>query len=109
MKTVEGNKLIAEFMGFDIDFDRNNPDSKNLTIPSELKDYNFDNGYSGYKFHTSWDWLMPVLKKISQALFSEFSDSVRNQWKMIESPTLYNIEHVYKQAVEFIKWYNENK
>lgn len=58
------------------------------------------------KYHSSWDWLIPVLKKISETLYSDFAGVVRDQWQMIDTPTKYPMEDVYTQAVEFIKWYN---
>lgn len=36
---IEGNRLIAEFDGYDIHM-------------------------NGYQYHSSWDWLMPVVEKI---------------------------------------------
>ena len=45
MKNIENNKLIAEFMEIDqVDIDTYEDTEGNL------------------KYHTSWDWLMPVIK-----------------------------------------------
>ena len=67
---VEGNRLIAEFMGY--------------TIPQYRPYYNYPSEYpyrlqpykkvhphirlmpDQLKYHSSWDWLMPVLEKISR-------------------------------------------
>lgn len=56
---MENNKLIAEFMELQI---------------NSYGDYNIDKEIMGFdmivcsltdtKFHTSWDWLMPVAQKI---------------------------------------------
>ena len=64
---IEGNKLIAEFMG--------------LNYEDVVKDiwYNYQQlGYrnsdfmnfpENYKFyHSSWDWLMPVVEKIKNTM-----------------------------------------
>ena len=54
-------------------------------------------------YHTSWDWLMPVLKKINLKL----NPDTYGAWRMINRPTEYNIEEVYAQVVKFIKQYND--
>ena len=83
---MEGNKLIAEFM---------QKGSKSLGI------YDFDGCHyrlDELKFHSSWDWLMPVLKKINLQL----NPDNYNYWRMINRPTEYDIENVYAQVVHFI-------
>ena len=80
--TTENNKRIAEFMGYVYE-----DDTPSLELPP---------------YHMSWDWIMPVLKKIN----SEISPNTRGLWRMIINPTEYDIENVYAQVVEFIKEYN---
>ena len=53
MNTQENNKLIAEFMGII-------PNEAGVYHVSEHKGYSLEN----LLYHTSWDWLMPVLKKM---------------------------------------------
>lgn len=65
------------------------------------------------QYHTSWDWLMPAIKKAQgiayeKMTFAEYDD-YRNQWKMIENPSKYPIENVSQQLAEFIQWYNQNQ
>ena len=95
------NKLMAEFMGAEYD--------KGTMYGSTAGDYIFSDGriYLGHelKYHTSWDWLMPVLKKINLKL----NPSNYGEWRMINRPTEYNIEDSYAQAVQFIKKYNDGK
>ena len=61
IETIEGNELIAEFMGVDTKFsDELYKDSRSVLR------YLIDNKskYDGLLFHSSWDWLMPVVEKI---------------------------------------------
>ena len=84
MNNQENNKLIAEFLGY------------------KLKPCNND---KYYKFNSSWDWLMPVVKKIKDSnytsvkMISPINNSVINP----------HIEDAYKAVIQFIKWHNENK
>jgi hypothetical protein len=89
MKTLERNKLIAEFMG----------------VYNYNSEWTEEANAEQYKYHTSWDWLMPVLKKINLKLTPQNYD----EWRMISKPTEYTIESVHNQAVQFIKLHNENK
>jgi hypothetical protein len=55
---INGNKLIATFMGWDEENDQ-----YPSNIPDEIWGNFFDNEI---KYLTSWDWLMPVVEKISR-------------------------------------------
>ena len=75
----------------------------------EEQDYCF---VEDLKFNSSWDWLMPVVKKIREVIntelnFSDFDDQRGYDQRL--NPYNYDIDSIYKGAVEFIKWYNENK
>ncbi len=87
------NKMIAEFMQI-----KNT--GLSIYAPSE------------YKYHTSWDWLMPVVEKI-QKLYEECMD-YNNQmpedyyYKVLDKGISTPREIIYKAVVEFIKQYNNN-
>ena len=88
---MKDNKLIAEFMGWDIE--------SLSTIPSNLHPSNLEldnDEVLEYKFHTSWDWLMPVAEKI------ERMDMCDVTWTAV----YFDREREYKQVVEFIKRYS---
>lgn len=92
MDTVIKNIMLDKFMGNDVvnDLQMSRPNGGAIF-------------FSDLQYHTSWDWLMPVLKKINLIGINE------DEWKMIICPTKYPIEKVYEQATQFIEWYNENK
>ena len=141
MSTAENNKLIAEFMGVSIednniivDFDKH-PNNFHHTLcvfegVANSPIYELDERV--FKFHCSWDWLMPVVEKILEGTHDN-SFKIGNKWCFVRlyhaesnysnldcgsyegdyfenSKIKYNrtIDCVYKAVVEFIKWYNEN-
>jgi hypothetical protein len=98
---MESNRLIAEFMGWNIQ----NP----TTIPTNLhlSNLELDNGeVMELKFNTSWDWLMPVVKRIVSDV--EFDVGYENEYRehLMDVVPFANIEDVYEAVVEFIK--NQN-
>ena len=88
---MKDNKLIAEFMGF-------HRTEKGYIMGG------FGDGTFGLAeelhFHTSWDWLMPVIDKCYQEHMSKH---------IAEAVMTCNINEAYKVVVEFIKEYNDNK
>tara|TARA_R110002020_G_scaffold70385_7_gene182657 strand:+ start:3045 stop:3365 length:321 start_codon:yes stop_codon:yes gene_type:complete len=104
----ENNKLIAEFMGYK--FYNNLPQQRNgYQLPK-------DKGTAIYlaystselQYHTSWDWLMPVVEKIDD-MFGE-DDSVDNGINRVHNAVLtFDINQVYGHVVDFINEYNKNK
>jgi hypothetical protein len=68
-------------------------------------------GLDKLEFHTSWDWLMPVVRKIVEISCNENEDAFLSDeyTSILETTPLAIIEDTYKAVVEFIKWYNENK
>lgn len=119
---IEGNKLIAEFMGAIITqcysyiediqdgleyyFSKENAPEDRLRYSS-----------SGIKYHSSWDWLMSVVEKIESLGYSSEIYCIggfENRLQFFSggvSPVKsrcfkLKIEAVYYTVVEFIKWYN---
>ena len=84
---MNDNKLIGDFMGVVFHDDEN-------------QYYNADGLHIGntLQYHTSWDWLMPVLMKISDML------------EATHYPLYRSIDEAYDEAVKFIKEQsNDNK
>ena len=122
---LEGNKLIAEFMGLEI-----------ITDGISW----FDTSYKPLgKYNSSWDWIMPVVEKIEPLGFSVSINNgncsilfynndnyvVRTAYNedghfisrylpedydryilVSEKETITKIESVWKSVIEFIKWHN---
>ena len=112
MNTQENNRLIAEFMGYLLDDKEGvywiETDEKYGVPPEDLE------------YHTSWDWLMPVVEKIER----EYMYAVQSCWEhciidkagentedfeRIEVDSSDKLSATYGAVVEFIKWYNQNK
>lgn len=93
MNTQENNKLIAEFMGII-------PNEAGVYYVSEHKGYSLEN----LLYHTSWDWLMPVVEKILDISFQDEGDA--EDFYSIRD-CMPDINHTYKAIVEFINQYNK--
>ena len=120
MNTTENNKIIVEFMKWDI-----------------LNDMTYSKATKGkwieldkLKFHSNWNWLMEVVEKIeslgyrtltenecfmiTKSKLSSFDVRSKDDYSTIFSDN-YEINHyggskkenVYNACVEFIKYYNE--
>ena len=93
-KILEGNKLIQEFM--------------------EVDAFEYDswkvNQLTEGLYHSSWDWLMPIWKKIVDIGDSLMSQERNLYFKEI-THGLYicDIQVVWSGIVEFIEWYNQSK
>lgn len=84
---MSNNKLIAEFMGAD-------PDKKIF----------FHTGQEVYFYHTSWDWLMPVVIEC----FNRFSNTdTTDHMRLNDALLTCNINELYESVVEFIKAQNK--
>lgn len=74
----------------------------------------------GLKYHTSWNWLMPVVEKIDQILPDDsfvLIEYNRCIIPVLEAEEPFDIDFVcntrleatYRAAVEFIRWHSEEK
>jgi hypothetical protein len=89
----ENNKLIAEFMGAYFD-------DKGMTRLCG-RFHTFRVNTLNLKYHTSWDWLMPVIKKIQD---KHLENPELDYWCVDEIRlAVPNIQQVYYLVVEFIK------
>lgn len=119
---LNGNTLIAVFMGGEFRTDLpftytkegwvNTPANDNMQIAQ-----NYD-----LKYHSSWDWLMPVVEKIEDLDDKFYFVKIHSGGCFIHpinNTKAYNvkqyqagkskIEMVYATVVEFIEWYNKHQ
>jgi hypothetical protein len=115
MKTIEeNNQLIAEFLGSVYKADNEgiygyyfqNPFAKDWEIGYQADDL---------QFHTSWDWLMPVVEKIEVmgylVTISTYGCNIQEE-KTAVSVTGFiadetKLEATYQAVTEFINWYKK--
>ena len=120
---IEGNKLIAEFMGLVA----NTHDSGRTYAVGDT--YLIDghicaHDWQSLKYHLSWDWLMPVVEKIEELHCGNFHFYIVDNECDIAFSSLYDpnfeeynapnfsqkegnkLTSTWCAVVEFIKWYN---
>ena len=69
---LEGNKIIAEFMGLTV-YEKRYPRNHGIGAPEN--NYDKDCILEKLKYHKSWDVLMPVVEKIeSKGLYVKIDD-----------------------------------
>lgn len=114
---IEFNKLIAEFMG---GYDHGG----SFNFGADNDKYNLPQwaDYKELQYHSSWDWLMPVVEKIQDtpAIIFEYTFSLipfcrimyvpkNGAHKYFISPQsneITGIEAVCDCILQFIQWYN---
>ena len=109
---LEGNKLIAEFMGIKTKVYSDRPSIV-------YYDYNgFMNSTDQMEYHSSWDWLMPVVQKIETMdscrykiiLHFEIAfiddTATRPDSSVIRASGNNRLETAYNMVIKFIQWYN---
>jgi hypothetical protein len=111
MKT--DNQLIVEFMGGQLiseELYNKIPIPPNqIIIEKTCRKY-----LQELEYHTSWDWLMTVVEKISKD-YSWYQSNDSGEWQVLINIADVNIvdndlfKVTYKAVVEYIKWYNQQK
>jgi len=96
---MKNNKLIAEFMGYQV------VDSPKVINGENFFEYLDKNGVYTYcesllRYNDKWDWLMPVVEKILDLSFQDDGDA--EDFYSIRD-CVPDINHTYKAVVEFIE------
>jgi hypothetical protein len=108
------NALIAEFMGWKKHPKHNDcmiNKNKDRILPYWCE-YNMEIPLNELNYSQSYDWLMPVIKKIKSFGHSNKPNSIEFlSWYMNMDYIIieFDINKIYLACVEYIKWYNKNK
>lgn len=100
-ESLEGNKLIAEFMGYDY--------KTGITPSGSWQRFfkrggSFEDSFPYAEYHTSWNALMPVARKA--ALYVKVDDEgQRLQEAIFQALRLFDIGKLYTAVLQFIVWY----
>jgi hypothetical protein len=115
MTQAEGNKLIAEFDGY-VYFPN---DTLNSIKGVYRKEDRMPMLANHFKYHSSWDWLMPVVEKIEDLgnygveihlkSCNIFEASIDQSDLCIEGHFETKKESIWQAVVQFIQWYNNQK
>jgi hypothetical protein len=113
---TENNKLIAEFLGFQLQTDPNKRWYNQYFVKDTLEKP-YSNRIEILHFDTDWNWLIVAVEKIeSMNYYVDIMNkavSINNDEYMIVdlSGKDFNtkIEAVYTAVVEFIKFYNQTQ
>ena len=115
MTIIEGNKLIAEFMGWEKSPYPNTPDK--LYRDDDKNEKQLSIHVSQLLYHSSWDWLMPVVDKIGNKII-KYNLTPNNVIFRVEEDDSFDVvvktngnllNATWEACVQFIQWYNENK
>lgn len=129
---LEGNKLIAEFMGAELMSDTSliddDPKMKYWMYKDPIHHKSRIHAADKIRYHTSWDWLMPVVEKIEgievdgyngawklnldpwEVQFIDYTDESHDSVVSItrsDFDTL--IEATWQAVVQFIQWFNNTQ
>lgn len=92
-KIIEGNLLIAEFMGEIVNKE-----------PIMIQGIQVNTTPNGLNYHRSWDWLMPAVHKCWD--MSTEDEQAFAGLVLFEIGIFTPKEEVWQHVVDFVKWHN---
>ena len=118
----EGNKLIAEFMGWKFNaypnlthFNATKPEEKDWVYATYEEELFHNYVRDNFKYNCSWDWLMDACKKFSNFSRREDINGVLNWSEYLEYCdliksyiTIFNIQGTFSSLIKGINWYNRH-
>ena len=96
---MKDNKVIAEFMGASF----NDKGMTRICGKFGLERVSALN----LRYHTSWDWLMPVVVKLFDDEYNEFDGADDLSFRLNDTLLETNLDSLYSIVVEFINEYNK--
>ncbi len=94
---MKDSKLIAEFMGIE---------SINAKMRGHLYECPVTSEYvTELEYHTSWDWLMPVVVKLFDNEYNEFDGADDLMFRLNDAIMETNLDSLHRIVVEFISQY----
>jgi len=109
MNTTENNRLLAEFVGWEL---KHNPNISQKTWNNKEEGYCRDKDSTFIEYSNNWNLLMKVVEKIfgeecfkplaGEGMYYLLRINIEKALKKAK------IEAVYNACLEFVKWYNEN-
>lgn len=105
-------RMLAEFMGWHYIGDKRNlPWVKRRACFSTPRNKYFKPYIDWFKYDTSWDRLMPVVRYIVLLCTAENNDELfmSDQYtSILDTVPMADLESSFKVVVEFVEWYNTN-
>lgn len=104
---IKNYKLIAKFMGW-----RDSKTHKGFLVPPTEINYYAPMHIEDFEYNKKWNLIMPVIHKINKTWKytaidgDDFLPAERIIQVIREALGQVDIESVFKQVIEFIKWYN---
>jgi len=102
--STENNKLIAEFMGVEEAY---NPNGNDWVLKTTTPDAYGDTDIlesckdNELQYHSSWDWLMPVVRNVLMTIELDGLDFATEELRYNTLDC--DINGVYKEVIQFIK------
>jgi hypothetical protein len=106
---IEGDKILAVFMeGY---YNEKHDCITWSTVEKSPNKYETWISVENLKYHSSWDWLMPVVKKCRfKTSFSKANVDKFSELDKAITSCLCNCEisNLFEAVIDFVKWYNQN-
>lgn len=106
-KTLQGNRLIAEFMGLKPESDK---DDRYFNMPDRIYKYDIDhfkisNTSTPEKmlYHLSWDWLIPVIQTCKERQVFGGQGLISNIEKRLLE---FDLLATFGNIISYIEYYN---